>query len=129
MKHVQIERQDGIAIVTFDRGMAANLLSYELMRELIEAARSFADDHQTAAIILTGRQDNFTLGFDLKDAESERLRSATLAERRVVLTTGKRMCQAWEDPQPLTVSALEGRCVGDGSAHYQPHRWHVCTGG
>lgn len=116
MKHVQIEHRDRIAIVTFDRGLAANPMSYQLMRELTEAARSFEDDHQTAAIILTGRRDNFTLGFDLKDPEVKRLQEATLAEQRVMVTTGKRMCQAWEDLQPLTISALEGWCVGGGVA-------------
>ncbi|MEP0945167.1 MAG: enoyl-CoA hydratase/isomerase family protein [Rhizobiaceae bacterium] len=116
MKHVQIEHRDKIAIVTFDRGNAANPLSYQLMRELTEAARSFEDDHQTAAIILSGRKDNFTLGFDLKDPEVKRLQDARLAERRVMVTTGKRMCQAWEDLQPLTISALEGWCVGGGVA-------------
>jgi enoyl-CoA hydratase/carnithine racemase len=116
MNHVQIERHDRIAIVRFDRGSAANPLSYQLMRDLTEAARSFEDDHHTAAIILTGRSDNFTLGFDLKDPESTRLRSASLAEQRVAVTTGKRMCQAWEDLQPLTITAIEGWCVGGGVA-------------
>lgn len=116
MKHVQIERQGRIATVKFDRGIAANPLSYQVMRDLIEAARSFEDDHETAAIILCGRSDNFTLGFDLKDPETTRIQEATLAEKRMLTATGKRMCQAWEDLQPLTISAIEGWCVGGGVA-------------
>lgn len=116
MQYVHIEHQDRIAIVSFDRGIAANPLSYQLMRELTEAARSFEDDHQTSAIILRGGSDNFSLGFDLKDPEVVRMNDATLAERRMVVATGRRMCQAWEDLQPLTISAMEGWCVGGGVA-------------
>lgn len=116
MKYVHIERREKIAIVSFDRGMAANPLSYQVMRELTDAARSFEDDHQTAAIVLTGREDNFSLGFDLKDPEVARLKDAPLAERRMIVATGRRMCQAWEDLAPLTISAMEGWCVGGGVA-------------
>lgn len=116
MQYVHIERRDKIAIVSFDRGIAANPLSYQMMRELTEAARSFEDDHQTSAIILSGRADNFSLGFDLKDPEVARMNDAPLAERRMIVATGKRMCQAWEDLQPLTISAMEGWCVGGGVA-------------
>ncbi|NRB17716.1 enoyl-CoA hydratase/isomerase family protein [Parasedimentitalea psychrophila] len=116
MKYVRIERQGAISIVSFDRGKPANPLSYDLMSELTEVARSFEGDHQTSAVILTGRSDNFSMGFDLSDPETQKLRDAGLAERREAVTTGKRMCQAWENVQALTISAIEGWCVGGGVA-------------
>lgn len=116
MKYVSIQRQGPISIVSFDRGKSANPLSHALMRELTEAARSFEEDHETSAIVLTGRADNFSMGFDLSDPETQRLREAGLVERRLGVALGKRMCQAWEDLQPLTISAIEGWCVGGGVA-------------
>ena len=116
MKYVKIKRYGQITAVSFDRGKAANPLSYDLMRELTDAARGFEDDFETSAIVLTGRPDNFSMGFDLSDPEASRLRDAGLAERRQAVITGKRMCQAWEDLQPLTISAVEGWCVGGGVA-------------
>lgn len=116
MKYVRIERRGAISIVSFDRGKPANPLSYDLMRELTAAARSFEGDHETSAVVLTGRSDNFSMGFDLSDAETEKLRGAGLAERREAVATGKRMCQAWENVQALTISAIEGWCVGGGVA-------------
>lgn len=116
MSHIKIERQDRIAIVTFDRGMAANPLSYQLMRELTDAARQFEIDPHISAIILSGRTDNFCMGFDLKDAETIYLKSATLAERRLAASIGRRMCDAWENLEQLTISAIEGWCVGGGVA-------------
>ncbi len=53
---------------------------------------------------------------DLKDEEVIKSASAGLAERRVLLKTGPRMCQAWEALEPLTIVAIEGWCVGGGTA-------------
>lgn len=115
-KYVSIEKSGRIAVVRFDRGNAANALSLEAMRELTAAARSFADDYETSAVILAARPDNFTLGADLKDPELSALRQAGLAERRQSLMTGMRMCRAWEEIGPLTIAAIEGWCVGGGVA-------------
>ncbi len=63
---VTIRRQDGFAEVAFDRGDGRNALSRQAILELTEAARSFADDLETQAVILWGK-DAFTAGADLKD--------------------------------------------------------------
>lgn len=116
MQHVTTERHGRIAIVRFDRGIAANPLSYSAMRELTDAARSFDHDTEVSAVVLAGRADNFSMGADLKDPENRGLRTAPLAERRLALMTGARLCRAWEDIQALTISAIEGWCVGGGVA-------------
>ena len=115
MKHVRIERDGRIATVTLDRGNAANALSLSAMRELTEAARGFENDHETSAVILAGGA-NFSMGFDLRDAESGEVRALGLAERRQRLAAGPRMCQAWQDIEPLTIAAIEGWCIGGGVA-------------
>ena len=116
MPLVSIETQDRIAIVRFDRGYPANPMSLELIRELTAAARSFEDDFHLSAIILTGRDDNFSRGADLKDAALANARDAPLAEKRLRLMAGARMCRTWEELQPLCISAIEGWCVGGGVA-------------
>ena len=51
------------------------------------------------------------------DTNSGRARApASASERRLGLMTGTRMCKAWEDVQALTISAIEGWCVGGGVA-------------
>ena len=115
MKHVRIERDGRIATVTLDRGDTANALSLSAMRELTEAARSFENDHETSAVILAGGA-NFSMGFDLRDAESGEVRTLGLAERRQRLAAGPRLCQAWQDIEPVTVAAIEGWCIGGGVA-------------
>ncbi len=115
MSDVTIEKSGRIAVVRFDRGVRANPLSLQVMRDLTDAARSFETDTETSAIILTGGE-NFSMGFDLRDEEAFAMRSAPLAERRISVATGRRMCQAWADLQPLTISAINGWCVGGGAA-------------
>ena len=114
---VDIERRGRVAIVRFDRGDRANTMSLEACRQLTQAARSFDDDHEVSAIVLTGNaQGNFTNGADLKDPDLARARRAPLAERRLLMQTGGRMCRAWEETEAVTIAAIEGWCVGGGAA-------------
>jgi enoyl-CoA hydratase/carnithine racemase len=113
---VTVEKADRIAMVRFDRGDHANSLSLAIMRELTEVAHDLADDPDLCAVVLTGRMDNFSLGMDLKDEEVARSATAGLAERRIMLKTGPRICRAWEELDPLTIVAIEGWCVGGGVA-------------
>ncbi len=113
---VTVEKSDRIAMVRFDRGTHANAFSFALMRELTEVAHALADDPDLCAVVLTGRQDNFCLGMDLKDEEVSESATAGLADRRVMLKTGPRLCRAWEELDPLTIVAIEGWCVGGGTA-------------
>lgn len=113
---VSIERQGRVAIVRFQRGHRANSLSIETCRQLQQAARSFENDTEVSAVILTGTPDNFTMGADLKDPELLALPERPLAERRLLSQAGGRMCKAWEEVEALTIVAIEGWCVGGGAA-------------
>lgn len=116
MSLVSIEKRGRIAIVRFDREDRANALSMEAIRQLTEAARSFDADSHTSAIVLTGPAHVFSNGADLKDPERARLKDATFAERRLLMQAGGKMCRAWEELEPVTIAAIEGWCVGGGTA-------------
>src|SRR5579864_3200521 len=94
---VSIERRGRIAVVRLDAGDGKNALSRRVMRDLLDAARSFEDDAETSAIVLAGAAQVFTLGFDLREAN---LDEKGLAERRVLQSLGPRMCRAWESLEP-----------------------------
>jgi enoyl-CoA hydratase len=113
MSIVSIERRGRVSIVRFDRGDKANALSRTAMTELLEAARSFENDTETSAIVLTGRPGVFTLGADLKEP---RPAAASLAARRQNHTLGTKLCRAWAELEPMTIAAIEGWCVGGGAA-------------
>lgn len=111
-----IERDAGVAIVHFDRGDGLNALSAAAMRELTEVARSFEDDLETTAIVLCGTDRYFSAGADLADPEMRERQSKPLIARRHALKLGPDMCGAWERLEQVTICAIEGFCVGGGTA-------------
>jgi enoyl-CoA hydratase/carnithine racemase len=112
---VRIDRDGAVAIVTMDRGDGRNALSRQLILELTEAARRFADDLQTQAVILTG-EGAFTAGADLKDPGLDRRRANGLLERRHMVRIGPELCDAWERVEQVTICAIEKYCIGGGAA-------------
>ncbi|MEO0982095.1 MAG: enoyl-CoA hydratase/isomerase family protein [Pseudomonadota bacterium] len=111
---VSIETDGRIAIVRFDRGDKANALNARAIADLTEAARSLHDRPDLSAVILAGRAENFCMGADLKERSGAARQG--LADRRVSLRAGPRLCQAWEEVDALTICAIEGWCVGGGAA-------------
>jgi enoyl-CoA hydratase/carnithine racemase len=112
---VSIVREGAIATVTMDRGDGRNALSRQLILELTEAARSFADDLVTQAVILTAN-GAFTAGADLKDPALDRRRAPGLLERRHMTRIGPDLCDAWEKVEQVTICAIEKYCIGGGGA-------------
>ena len=108
-----VEREGRIVKVTFDRGYPANPMSDGLMKELTDLARWLDEDLESSVVVLTGRADNFSMGFDLKEGRDE---SAGLLQRRRAVQRGPRLCRAWEDLEQMTICAIEGWCVGGGVA-------------
>ena len=112
---VSIERQERLAVVTFDRGDRINALSVQLLHELTDAARVLRQDTTTSAVVLRGPKV-FTAGADLTDPAARERQKASLLERREMLRAGPDMCDAWEAIDQVTVAAIEGFCIGGGLA-------------
>jgi enoyl-CoA hydratase len=112
---VTIARDGAIATVTMDRGDGRNALSRQLIVELTEAARSFADDLETQAVILAAK-GAFTAGADLKDPAMDRRKASGLLERRHMTRIGPDLCDAWEKIEQITICAIEHYCIGGGAA-------------
>lgn len=120
MDVVKIEKGLGpegrIAVVRFDRGDRLNALSVAAMRELRAAAQSFEDDAATSVVVLTGSAAGFSAGLDLKDPEFLSRAQLGLGERRAAMAVGPRMCRAWYEMEQVTICAIEGHCIGGGTA-------------
>ena len=112
---VSIVRDGAVASVTMDRDDGRNALSRQLILEMTQAARSFADDLQTQAVIVSGK-GAFTAGADLKDPEMDRRRASGLLERRHMTRIGPDLCDAWERVEQVTICAIEKYCIGGGGA-------------
>ena len=112
---VTIARDGGVAVVTFDRGDGRNALSRQAILELTQVTRSFADDLETQAVILTGK-GAFTAGADLKDPAMDRRKANGLLERRHMVRIGPDLCDAWEKVEQITICAIEKYAIGGGVA-------------
>lgn len=115
-KTVSVERRGPIALVRFDRQGQANALSFEIMKELTAAARSFEDDVETAAIVVAGAPRIFSGGMDLKAGVWDELPSMSIAEQRRLASLGPRLSRAFMSLEPVTIAAMEGPCFAGGLA-------------
>jgi enoyl-CoA hydratase len=112
---ITVAREGAVATVTVDRGDGRNALSQRLIVDLTQAARSFADDLETQAVILTSK-GAFTAGADLKDPGMDRRKANGLLERRHMVRIGPDLCEAWERVEQVTICAIEKYCIGGGAA-------------
>jgi enoyl-CoA hydratase len=112
---IRIERRENIVEVALNRTDARNALNGELMEELTEAARLLRLRTDVRAVILTGTETYFSAGADLS-ASQARVANPSLLESRRSVMAGPDMCRAWEEIEAVTIAAIEGYCIGGGSA-------------
>lgn len=124
-KHTTIERQNGVALVRFDRRRNLNAFNGELILELTDVARSFHDDLDARAVVLTGSQEYFSAGADLEDVAARGNAETSDLERRQVFYRGVRLCEAWEAMPQITIAAIERLAVGAGVALPLAMDWRV----
>jgi len=123
--YVTVERNGPVALVTFDRHKNLNAFDGQLILELTEVARSFHDDLDTRAVVLTGSKDYFSAGADLEDLASRNDPSITDLEKRQTYFRGVRLCEAWEAMPQVTIAAMEKIAVGAGVALPLACDWRV----
>jgi len=123
LDYVTIEHQGPVALVTFDRKKNLNAFDGKLILELTEVARSFQEDLETRAVVLTGSRNYFSAGADLEDLGTR----AALSElaRRQSFYRGVRLCEAWEAMPQITIAAMEKIAVGAGVALPLACDWRV----
>ena len=120
-----VERDGPIAIVTFDRHKNLNAFDGKLILELTDVARSFHDDLDTRAVVLTGSKNYFSAGADIEDLAARNATPQSDMEKRQVYFRGVRLCEAWEAMPQITVAAMERLAVGAGVALPLACDWRV----
>ena len=124
LDYVTIEKRGPIAIVRFDRKGSLNAFNEKLVLELTHVAKSFHDDLETLAVVLTGAPNAFSAGFDLKATDGWPTEKDDL-KRRHRAYNGVRLCKAWEEMPQITIAAMEKLSVGAGCAIALACDWRV----
>lgn len=125
LSYVTVEKMGPIALVTFDRHKNLNAFDSQLIIELTEVARSFHDDLETRAVVLTGSRDYFSAGADLQDLAARNNPETSDLEKRQSFFRGVRLCEAWEAMPQITIAAMERLAVGAGVALPLACDWRV----
>lgn len=123
--YVTVQRDGAVAVVTFDRKRNLNAFDGQLILELTDVARSFHDDLETRAVVLTGNKNYFSAGADLEDLASRDDPEVSELERRHTFFRGVRLCEAWEAMPQITIAAMERLAVGAGVALPLACDWRV----
>jgi enoyl-CoA hydratase len=66
-EHIVVESEPPIGLVRINRPKVLNALSFGVLKELVEAFEAFDKDDRIKATILTGNDDAFSAGADIKE--------------------------------------------------------------
>lgn len=106
-QNIIVTKEPLIAVVQLNRPKVLNALSFETMVEIVRAFEELDRDQSVNAIILTGGQDVFAAGADLKE----------MAEATPVdLALGRRF-ELWDRIRKVSkpiIAAVSGYCLGGG---------------
>ena len=107
-----LEKLGRVLIVRINRPDERNALSSGLMKELTQVAAEIREDYSLIAVVISGGNQVFSAGFDLKDPETASILTQPFSVRRRRLEIGPSLCRAWEEIPQVTIAAVEGYCIG-----------------
>lgn len=115
MAHIELEYQDGIAIVRLNRPEKRNAMSFSLLKDLLKTAEQLHKNRQLRAVILTGEAQVFSAGIDLADLNNSKNRAFATWE---LIKPGQSLFQKafliWQQLPVPVIAAIEGYCFGAG---------------
>lgn len=104
-ENIIFEKEEGIALITFNRPEAMNALNNQTRAEFREAIDEVAADDEIKVLILTGSGKSFVAGSDIKE-----FNKTTPYMAHNILRLGE-MVEKLEKP---VIAAVNGFCLGGG---------------
>src|SRR3954451_21149511 len=106
---LEVERADGVAVLTLNRPAQRNALSRELMHEVLAALDDIREDAEVRAVVIAGRSPAFCAGHDLSE-----MLGLTLDDYREIFALCTRMMSAIHSlPQPV-IARVHGMATAAG---------------
>lgn len=109
---VDLELDDGLAVLTIDRPEARNAISLDTMAELEKALDALDSDADVRALVVTGAGDRaFVSGGDLKELAAIK----TVEEASAMAWRMRTICDRLAELPVPVVAALNGHAFGGGA--------------
>jgi enoyl-CoA hydratase len=105
--HIIVETEPPLGIIRLNRPKALNALNFELLRELVETLEAFDKDDHVRVTILTGNDDAFSAGADIKE-----LSTATPVD--LILENKFGLWDRLKKTAKPIVGAISGHALGGG---------------
>ncbi len=116
--YFKLAKEDGVALLTFDRNEKRNPFNEESIGELEANLLALRDDRATRVLVITGAGNTFSAGADLTlmkgvtdTAERQRIFASVVPERRRLV---RRTLALLQNLELVTISAINGFAVGGG---------------
>ncbi len=110
-QEILYEKEDGLAIITFNRPEVRNALNYLAIDEALEAASDADADNSVRVLILTGAGDKaFVAGADIEELRARN----TLTELGKCSARRRVLANLLETMSKPTIAAINGFAVGTG---------------
>lgn len=111
-KTIDIERKGPLARVRLNRPEVRNAFNEELIAELTDACRHFAEDTETRVVTLTGKGEVFSAGADLN--WMRRVAEYDYEQNLDDAKTFARMMEGLYRLPQASIAAINGPCIGGG---------------
>lgn len=116
MNTLKMAYRNQTAYVQLNRPERKNAMSFEMMRELVAAAKMLKKNREIRAVILCGAAGTFCSGIDLADLRNPKNRTFAAWE---LLKPGKSLFQraplVWRELPVPVIAVVEGYCFGAGA--------------
>lgn len=115
-QHVEIERQGPIARIWLTRPAVHNALDATTLEELIDACHRLQVEFDVPVVVLGGRGPSFSSGADRKNPPARLAREpgTSARRRRYTAQLGRRVLEAIERLEAITIARLHGHVIGAG---------------
>ncbi len=114
-QHIIYEKQDGIALVTFNRPKVLNAFLISMIEDLLKIIEDVASDDAVRVLVFSGNGRAFSAGIDLEEQSQFLVEEMTLKATRQHLMLLQDLTRALVGLQKPTIAAVNGIAVGIGA--------------
>lgn len=110
---IQLKKERTLAHLILNRPENKNAINQQMLKELPKAARWLNEQLDIRIVIISGTNNIFSVGADLKEATAGITENSWI-ERREIGQLGARMIEAIEKIRAITIAQVEKYAIGGG---------------